>query len=205
MSNVLSTARSILEKIDDLPDVYLIGIAGLPGSGKTTLCTAIQQLRPAIATLSMDGYHIPRNQLNQEQLQRRGAPDTFDKLAFVDAVSGLKRTHEGVFPTFDHAEKDPVPHSQIIPNDAPLVIVEGLYLLVKDWRAESLFDFKIFVECSDSVAVDRLAARHLHAGLVSDINAGRKRAIENDLRNARYIRTDNCRSRADMVIDTSRI
>ncbi|KAJ3082417.1 hypothetical protein HDU99_002756, partial [Rhizoclosmatium hyalinum] len=43
----------------------VVGIAGIPGSGKTTLATALKnQLGEAAVLLPMDGFHLTRAQLD---------------------------------------------------------------------------------------------------------------------------------------------
>ncbi len=60
--NTLSLLLATLaRRIETQPETYLVALAGLPGSGKSTLCNQLQQEDPSIAVLSMDGYHIPRN------------------------------------------------------------------------------------------------------------------------------------------------
>ena len=65
----------------------LVGLAGVPGAGKTTLAFALSQaLREGGAramVLPMDGFHYTRAQLSQmddpaEMHRRRGAHFTFD-------------------------------------------------------------------------------------------------------------------------------
>lgn len=59
--------------------LYLIAIAGVPGAGKSTISALISQHLPHSQVVPMDGYHLYRNQLDEEQMKRRGAAFTFDK------------------------------------------------------------------------------------------------------------------------------
>ncbi|GLC39118.1 hypothetical protein PLESTB_000005600 [Pleodorina starrii] len=92
----------------------VVGIAGAPGSGKTTLAAAVaarinqlagqegregQQGRegkaPFAAVVPMDGFHYYRRELDempdpQEAHARRGAPWTFDGVKFVEAVRRVR-------------------------------------------------------------------------------------------------------------------
>lgn len=193
-------ADVILEALRNSPDAYLIGIAGIPGSGKTTLCEVLQRRRPDAVVVPMDGYHLPRSELDAEGLRRRGAQRTFDARAFRKDMEQLRRTRSGLFPTFDHAEKDPRPGMIRVTPAAPLVIVEGIYVLMRDWQLEPLFDLRIFLDCDLDVATDRLTLRHVAAGISHTAAEARHRAMTNDRVNSIEILADGCRERADLVI-----
>ena len=76
----------------------------------------------------------------------------------------------------------------------------GLYLLLREWRMEALFDYRIFMDCDLNLAIERLTARHLACGLATTPEAARQRAEGSDAANARLILADGCRERADVVI-----
>jgi len=194
------SARRLLAAVRGRPDAYLVGIAGIPGSGKSTLCAAARELMPDVVVVPMDGYHLPRRLLDEEGLRRRGAPHTFDAAAFRADIELLRRTRAGVFPAFDHAEADPRPVAIHVTSAAPLVLVEGLYVLMRDWRLEPLFDLRVFLDCDPDVATERVAARHLAAGLAATPGLARARALANDRVNALAILADGCRQRADLVL-----
>ena len=78
----------------------VVGLAGAPGSGKSTAAAAVcrlvnDALGPGVAVrLPMDGFHLRRSELEAfpdpaEAFRRRGAPWTFDAAAFVEAVRML--------------------------------------------------------------------------------------------------------------------
>lgn len=190
----------ILAALKHRPDAYLVAIAGIPGSGKSTVSQGLCRKIPAAVVVPMDGYHIPKAQLDAEGLRRRGARHTFDSRQFRADLLQLKQSHEGSFPAFDHAEQDPRPDAIRVARDAKLVLVEGLYLLMRDWQLESVFDLKIFIDVDLETALDRVAARHLACGLVQTMEQARERAEQNDRLNALEILADGCRERADLVI-----
>lgn len=197
-----SAARLILAQLARRPTAYLVGIAGIPGSGKTTLCRSLLAFRPDARVIPMDGYHLPRSVLRPEDLARRGAPHTFDPKGFRRDLQRLKETRAGVFPEFDHAEQDPRPDAIRIVPQVPLIFVEGIYVLMKAWDLEALFDFKIFLDCSLETTLDRLTARHVECGLAQTRDEARHRAQSNDHVNAGDILRDGCRERADLVLRT---
>jgi pantothenate kinase len=149
--------------------------------------------------------------------RRRGAPFTFDAAACVELVRKLKNTpvttdEAGVSvpaPSFDHAAKDPVEGGILIPSRARLVIVEGNYTLLKQtpWSqipemceerfvviipmpvAERLILNRWFVDAPVDVVRNRLAQRHLAAGIETSVEAAIARAEENDIPNGELIRS----------------
>jgi len=181
---------------------WVVAVVGIPGSGKSTVAEAIAARRPGAVVLPMDGYHLPRSALSADGLARRGAPDTFAPDDLRADLLRLRQAGSGTFPSFDHAAKDPRPGAVTVPRGASLVVVEGLYLLLKSWRMADLFDFAAFLDCDLEAALGRVAARHLACGLAATPVEARARADTNDRRNARTVLEDGCRDRADLVVPT---
>ncbi|KAL4804985.1 P-loop containing nucleoside triphosphate hydrolase protein [Aspergillus unguis] len=212
---------------------YLVAVAGAPGSGKTTLATAVAAqinrlgLSPEsdgkvkAAVLSMDGFHLPRSSLDalpeeqrKEAYIRRGAPWTFDVKAFGAFMKSLRQwadsspgEEEGVLtaPTFSHATKDPVPDGVTISNDISIVIVEGNYLLLDEaeWRDISgLVDYRVFVDVDLREARERLARRHVEAGIEPSLDRGFARVDQNDYLNG--VLVSEKRVRVDVVVRSER-
>lgn len=82
----------------------------------------------------MDGYHIYCKDLDEEGMRRRGAPFTLDQKRLRADLERLKTLKEGSFPRFEHQEKDPVEDQIKVTAADRLVVVEGLYLFLKDWQ-----------------------------------------------------------------------
>ncbi|KAG5923058.1 hypothetical protein E4U42_005057 [Claviceps africana] len=206
----------------------LIGIAGIPGSGKTTLSHILTQSlnsraahahpqphqppcpAPAIV-VPMDGFHLPRAALSAmpnpaEAHARRGAPFTFDAPKLLALMRRLRAPipplgSSILAPSFDHAVKDPREEDISVLPTHRIVILEGNYLaLDKDeWRdGAALLDELWFVEVDFAVARARLRERHVRAGIVSTLEEGDKRALQNDLVNGEEI--VRCRMAVDEVI-----
>ena len=189
-----------LDAIRTRPDTYLVAVAGIPGSGKTTFCRQLAAALHGSAVIPMDGYHLPLARLGAADLARRGAPHTFDPAALRGDLERLRCQRHGLFPAFDHAKKDPEPDAIHVTEAHRVVIVEGLYLLLGEWSLTHLFDLTLFIDCTEEVAAERLIRRHLQTGLSASEEEARQRVQGNDLLNARLILADGCRDRAMMVI-----
>ena len=153
----------------------------------------------------MDGFHLPRAALSampdpSRAHARRGAAFTFDAPAFLDLIASLRHPFPPpspsssfppiMAPSFDHAVKDPVQNDVSVHREARIVLVDGNYVALDEpvWRdARALFDEVWFVEVDLGVARARLAARHVRAGIAADLEAGDRRAVENDIPNGREI------------------
>jgi pantothenate kinase len=151
----------------------VLGIAGAPGSGKSTFAELIrQQFEPGQAVVvPMDGFHLGNAIINGTPLrQRKGAIDTFDAGGYLSLLRRLVRRDEPVVyaPEFRRTLDEPVAASIAIPADVPLVITEGNYLLMeqepwKDIRAQ--LDEVWFVDTPPDLRLARLVARHVSFGM----------------------------------------
>ena len=203
-AEILAAADAI-ERAVRSRDARFVALASVPGSGKSTVAEALRARWPGAAVLPMDGYHLPRRLLNAEGMSRRGAPHTFDPARLRADLLRLKTTGAGEFPAFDHAEGDPREAAIRIEAGARPIFVEGLYLLLHDWRLETFFGLRVFLDCPLDIAMRRVAARHLACGLAPDAAAAQARAESNDRLNAELILADGCRERADLLIQTAPI
>ena len=186
----------------------VVALAGLPGSGKSTV--ASQWARAVNAqlgdhtavALGMDGFHLSRAQLAgfadpQTALIRRGAPWTFDPAAFVQNLLMLKAPsvaseHAQTWPGFEHGIGDPVAHAIGVPPEVKLIIVEGLYLAHgghgwnegPDWQG--LFDQVWYLNVPLKLSMQRLLARHMASNGTSREVAQQRLAV-NDRLNAEIV------------------
>jgi energy-coupling factor transporter ATP-binding protein EcfA2 len=70
----------------------LLGIAGAPGGGKSTLADAlVEALGPDTARLvGMDGFHLAQSELERlGKADRKGAPDTFDAAGYTMVFASM--------------------------------------------------------------------------------------------------------------------
>jgi pantothenate kinase len=180
----------------------LLGIAGCPGAGKSTLSDAITGSVRSSAVVPMDGFHM----LNEDLVRlgrrdRKGAPDTFDADAYVALLDRVRRQTSEVItaPRYDRAASVPIPDAIVVDPHVALVITEGNYLLVDQppWTAvRPLLDEVWFVDVDDGVRIPRLIARHIEFGKSPD--EAREWVMRSDEANAAVVATT--RGRADIVV-----
>ncbi|WP_412875628.1 nucleoside/nucleotide kinase family protein [Curtobacterium flaccumfaciens pv. flaccumfaciens] len=172
----------------------VLGIAGAPGAGKSTLARRIVtevdgRLGAGTAVqVPMDGFHLSNAALDAlGRHDRKGAADTFDADGYVALVRRLVTADEDVVwaPDFDRRVDEPVAGSIAVPRAARLVVSEGNYLLddAAPWSAlPELFTETWFCAVPDDVRLDRLVGRHMWHG--RDHDAARAWAVEVDGVNA---------------------
>jgi len=180
----------------------LLGIAGCPGAGKSTLSESITSHVPSTVVVPMDGFHMLNADLVRlGRRDRKGAPDTFDVDGYVSLLRRLRsQSGESVSaPRYDRAASAPVPDSIVVASGANLVITEGNYLLLDQppWNAvRPLLDEVWFVDVDDAVRVPRLIARHIDFGKSPD--EAREWVMRSDEANAALVA--DSRGRADVVV-----
>jgi pantothenate kinase len=184
----------------------ILGVAGAPGAGKSTIAAAVvRALGSAAALLPMDGFHLAGAELLRlGRRDRMGAPDTFDTAGYLALLRRLREAGpEPVYaPTFDRRIEEPVAGAILVEPTVPLVVTEGNYLLLDrgGWQqVRPLLDEAWFVAVNDHVRVDRLIQRHIRHGKTSA--EARDWVLRSDEANARLIAAT--RERADLVITDS--
>ena len=208
METIYSTlADCAVARYKDLPSSkkrLLIALAGPPGSEKTTVANRVAarinaslQDSTSALVISIDSFHLPRSALDllsnrEEAYVRRGAHWTFDAAAAVAFVKKARSAEGELYaPTFDHAVKDPVDGGLCIPSESRILIFEGLYLPcdLQPWSdVAALVDEKRFVDVDEDVARQRVAQRHVSAGIETNIHDALRRVDANDTLNGIWVR-----------------
>jgi pantothenate kinase len=194
----------------------LLGVAGSPGSGKSTLVAALlARLRADpppgrtadwVAHVPMDGYHLADVELARlGRTDRKGAPDTFDPGGYVALLRRLRADEPGddpvYAPAFERDLEQPLAGAIPVPRAARLVLTEGNYLLLDSGRwsdVRGVLDEVWFCALPDDVRRARLIDRHVAFGKEPGAAAAWVAAVD-DVNTARVEAT---RDRADLVVPT---
>jgi pantothenate kinase len=182
----------------------ILGIAGAPGAGKSTVAQAIAgALDGQAARVGMDAFHLANDVLAAHGSQdRKGAPDTFDPWGYANLLRRLKTNGEPVVyaPVFDRRLEESIGSAIPVARDVPLVITEGNYLLLdaEGWReGREQIDEVWFLDVSDDERQLRLVRRHEAFGKPRE--EAQAWARGGDQRNAGLV--ESTRERADLIID----
>jgi uridine kinase len=140
---------------------FIIGIAGGSGSGKTFFLNSFLHhfKQDEVTLVSQDDYYFPAGEMTQEEnkLYNFDLPRTIDNEQFL---LDIKKLFKGeVIYKKEYSFNNPLAVTKILEiNPAPIIIVEGLFILhFKEIAA--LLDYRIFVEADDSVALQRRIKR----------------------------------------------
>ncbi len=124
--------------------VFIIGIAGDSGSGKTTFANGIRRLfgEDIVSHITLDDYHVYDREM-REKLGITPLHPSANNLKLVEThLYMLKRGEKIKKPTYDHKTGTFGEWEEFTPT--PIVIVEGLHTLYDGIRDH--IDFKIFVD-----------------------------------------------------------
>lgn len=156
----------------------IVGIAGEPGAGKSTLAREIShdlsRLGVENAVVAMDGFHLSNAVLESlGRRSRKGAPDTFDADGFVSLLRRISRgsTRPIYAPSFDHGVGEPIAASIAVSPHASIILVEGNYLACPEppWdEVARIVDHLWYVDLDPSVRRARLLGRHISSGKEPD-------------------------------------
>ena len=179
----------------DRPRRSVLGIAGAPASGKSTLAALLlaelERQRPGRAVgVGMDAFHLGHRVLvRRGQTGIKGAPETFDAVGLVHLLRRIRTETGTVYaPEFDRDIEDSLAHVVEVSPAVGLVVTEGNYLLLDapPWDGvRALLDEAWFVHLDDVERRRRMLARHLRHG--HDRADAEARTFGNDEQNARLV------------------
>lgn len=212
LQDVDHLVNEILTAFSNSPEKkrLLVGIAGAPASGKSTLAErVVVQLNAALVAgddasvvVPMDGYHLDNNILETRGLREvKGAPHTFDAAGFEHLLQRLaeplmscdaeEHTDFGALiyiPLFDRAMDLARCAGSFVAPHHRIVVVEGNYLLLDRpiWRnLQHSMDLTVSLDVPMSVLEERLIKRWVDHGHSHE--AAKAKALTNDIPNARVV------------------
>ncbi len=184
--------RRLALPLDDRPARCLAVLAGMPGAGKSVLAAVLEVFAglltpfPRIQAIGMDGWHYPGPMLRAKRFKdeagrdvclatRKGSPESFDTNGLTVA---LRRLRAGAAPCRCRSTiggcMSRWPDALVV--DAPIVLIEGNYLLIggQGWESVGrMMDMGIWLEMPLDVAKESILFRHRHLGRDDQQTLGR--------------------------------
>ena len=168
-------AETILSKANvNISNRFVVGIAGGPGSGKSTFAVKLEKLINSKAkgdlaqTFPMDGFHRRNSELERSGLLSvKGAPETFDVEGYLLILKRIKLGENLKAQIYSREAHDIIDNALPIEPHHKIIITEGNYLFadLDGWcEIKDIIDLKIYIESEKEVCEKRLLERHMRGG-----------------------------------------
>lgn len=143
--------------------VYVIGIAGGTGSGKTTLARALTSAIPTehVTTLEHDHYYRDRSDLPPDERTQLNYdhPESLETFLLVEHLKALKAGQTIEMPQYDFVTHSRRPERVKLAPTA-IIVVEGILVFV-DAALREQMDVKLFVDTDADIRVMRRVRRDI--------------------------------------------
>ena len=143
--------------------MYIIGIAGGTGSGKTTVVRKILEALPCneVALIPQDSYYNDTSLLSMEERRQINFdhPDAFDWALLTQQIHDLRQGKAIEQPTYSYLESNRQEETMHI-EPCEVIIIEGIMAL---WNKQlrDLMDLKIFVDADPDERLIRVIQRDI--------------------------------------------
>lgn len=162
----------------------VVFLAGPPAAGKSTLALLLEAFSRDVEgcdlqCVGLDGFHHYNEYLLAHEAVRdgkvvslksiKGAPETFDTDAFAAKLTELRTGRDVGWPVYDRTIHDPRPDAVTV--TAPIVLVEGNYLLLDEspWTdLAPLADYTVFLRADESMLRERAVSRKAKGGIARE-------------------------------------
>ena len=141
--------------------MYIIGIAGGTGSGKTTVVRKIIESLPLdkVALIPQDSYYNDTTGMTMEErrLINFDHPDAFDWELLTHQIEELRNGRAIEQPTYSYIESNRQPETVHV-EPCEVIIIEGIMALFRK-ELRDLMDLKIFVDADPDERLIRVIQR----------------------------------------------
>jgi uridine kinase len=140
--------------------VYIVGIDGLGGSGKSILADSISQrlelMHRAAVTVHNDDFYLPSASRNQLPASLKPIGGDFDWVRLRDQVlAPLRSGRIAKYVRYDWPSDALAEQHEVKPRG--IILIEGVYCTRVELR--DFYDFRIWVDCPSEVRLSRGLAR----------------------------------------------
>jgi len=144
-------------------NVYLIGIAGGSGSGKTSFLRELMNhfSHDEIALVSQDNYYHPKEmqELDGNGVENYDLPSSINRKQFFDDM--MKLVDGGEIEKLEYNFNNPAWKPQtVIVKSAPVIIMEGLFVFHYEEIMQQL-DYKVYIDVNHEERFRRRIKRDL--------------------------------------------
>jgi uridine kinase len=153
----------------------LIGVVGGSGAGKSWLADKLQNaIGPQAGRLSLDDFYLDRSHLSSARRTRINFdhPRAVDWVVFERALLALRNGKSAKVPCYDFSTHSCARHAKMT-KSSPLIIIDGLWLF-RPLRIRSLFDLKVFMDCSARTRLRRRIKRDTAARGRTSVSVSRQ-------------------------------
>ncbi len=143
--------------------MYIIGIAGGTGSGKTTVVRKIVESLPnsQVAVIPQDSYYNDNTGIPMEERRKINFdhPNAFDWKLLIHQINELRSGRPIEQPTYSYLESNRLPETIHI-EPCEVIIIEGIMALCRK-ELRDLMDLKIFVDADPDDRLIRVISRDM--------------------------------------------
>lgn len=145
-----------------MKNVFVIGIAGGSGSGKSTFARRLKERFPDdIALVSCDNYYLARSEMPFEERKKQNydAPEAFEFDLMVGQIMDLKNGKDVLCPVYDFAQH--TRSDQVVEiKSKPVILIDGI-LIFAEPKLREIMDMRVYVETDADERILRRARRDI--------------------------------------------
>ena len=183
--------------------MYIIGVTGGTGSGKTTIINKITQESgiKEICYLSSDSYYKDNSKLEFEKRDKLNydTPEAIDFNLLINHISALKKGLEINVPNYCFSTHLRLKNTSLF-SPKKILIIEGILILTNKELRESI-NYNIFLDCPRNIRFERRLKRD-----VSERNRNYEDVVnlfKNRLDSMHELYVEPVKKYCDLIIDTS--